>query len=75
MESDVEVADLGGVAQYFETLSSSILPVTRKTTRSQMLVTRSAMRSRLCATSCPPPSRTTSKSTLFIRCREKHREE
>jgi len=33
-----------------ETFSSPILPSTRYTTRSQMLVTRSAMRSRLWAT-------------------------
>jgi len=38
------------VNQYLETFSSPILPSTKYTTRSQTLVTRSAMRSRLWAT-------------------------
>lgn len=38
-----------GSPQYLETFISSICPVTMKTTRSQMLVMRSAIRSRLWA--------------------------
>ena len=42
-------ADPMPLNQYVETASSSSWPVTAKTTRSQILVTRSAMRSRLWA--------------------------